>query len=53
MIVGATLAVVLMLSGISVLPAIILGVWQAAWCAVLWFISRRTFNPEKDTTSEE
>ena len=53
MIVGATLAVVLMLSGISVLPAIILGVWQAAWCAVLWFISGRTFNPGKDTTSEE
>lgn len=53
MIVGATLAVVLMLSGISVLPAAVLGVWQAAWCAVLYFISRRTFTPEKDSTSEE
>ena len=44
-VVGATLAIVLALSGITVFPSVVLGAWQLAWCAVLYFISRRTFNP--------
>lgn len=48
MIVGATLAVVLALAGITVIPAVVLGLWQVAWCGVLFFLSKRAFNTKKN-----
>lgn len=48
MIVGAVLAVVLALAGITVIPSVVLGLWQVAWCGALLFLSKRTFNTKKD-----
>ena len=48
MVVGATLAVVLALAGITVIPSVVLACWQAAWCGVLFFLSKRTFNTKKN-----
>ena len=50
MIVGAVLAVVLAVGGMFVIPATLLSIWQLAWCAVLYFRSKLTFqaSPEED-----
>ena len=55
MIVGAVLAVVLMMCNMLALPATLLAVWQIAWCAVLYVRSKLTFPPHqnKDVDSAE
>ena len=53
MAVGATLAVVLALSGMTVVPSFILAVWQLAWCGVLFFMSHRTLKASKDKNKQD
>ena len=48
MIVGATLAILLALGNMFVLPATLLSLWQVVWCIVLYFRSRITFFPRDD-----
>jgi cation transport ATPase len=45
--VGAILAAVLSIGGMSLVPPIALALWQAAWCGVLHFISAKTFRKMK------
>ncbi len=41
-VVGGALAVVLAIGKMTLIPAIALAAWQAAWCGVLHFISRKS-----------
>ncbi len=43
MAVGGALAAILAVGGMFIVPPIALGIWQAAWCAALHIISRRSF----------
>lgn len=50
-VIGAALAVVLALSGMTAIPAVIFSLWQIAWCVVLRIASKNTFpraNPDKE-----
>ncbi len=51
--VGATLAVVLALSGMMVVPSFALAVWQLAWCGVMLFMSYRTLKASKDKNKQD
>ncbi len=42
--VGAALAAVLSLGGMSAVPTVVFAAWQAVWCGVLHFMSARSFN---------
>ncbi len=53
MAVGATLAVVLALSGMMVVPSFVLAAWQLAWCGVLFFMSYRTLKTSKDKNKQD
>ncbi len=53
MAVGATLAVVLALSGMMVVPSLALAVWQLAWCGVMLFMSYRTLKTSKDKNKQD
>ncbi len=46
-IVGAALASVLVLGGMSLLPSVIVGAWQGVWCAVLYIMSQNNFKGSK------
>jgi len=45
--VGAALAFVLSISGMSLVPSIALVAWQGIWCGAIWFISRKSFRRKK------
>ena len=51
--VGASLAVILALSGMMVVPSFILAIWQLAWCGVLFFMSYRTLKTSKDKNKQD
>ena len=53
MAVGATLAVVLAMSGMMVVPSFVLAVWQLAWCGVMIFMSHRTLKSSKDKNKQD
>ncbi len=53
MAVGATLAVVLALSGMMVVPSFALAAWQLAWCGVMIFMSQRTLKSSKDKNKHD
>lgn len=53
MAVGATLAVVLALSGMMVVPSLALAAWQLAWCGVMIFMSHRTLKASKDKNKQD
>ena len=55
MIVGAVLAVVLVIGDMFVLPATMLALWQMVWCAVLYVRSKLSFRntQEKEELAEE
>ena len=53
MAVGATLAVVLALSGMMVVPSCVLALWQLAWCGVMFFMSYRTLRSSKDKNKQD
>jgi hypothetical protein len=42
-IVGVTLSLALAISGLAIVPTVVLGLWQVAWCFALYFISRHHF----------
>ena len=44
---GTALAVVLALLGMFVVPSAVFGLWQLAWCAVLYIAGKRTFREKK------
>lgn len=54
MIVGAVLAVMLVIGGMMVLPATLLALWQVVWCVVLSIRSKLFFRhaPEKEEEEE-
>ena len=54
MIVGAVLAVMLVIGGMMVLPATLLALWQVVWCVVLGIRSKLFFHhtPEKEDEEE-
>ena len=53
MAVGATLAVVLAISGMMVVPSFVLAIWQLAWCGVMIFMSHRTLKTSKDKNKQD
>ena len=53
MLVGAALSSVLAIGGMHLVPAVCFGLWQAAWCATLYFLSRRSFGRRVRAEDEE
>lgn len=53
MAVGATLSVVLAMSGMMVVPSFVLAAWQLAWCGVMIFMSHRTLKSSKDKNKQD
>ena len=53
MAVGGTLAVLLALSGMTVVPSFVLAIWQLSWCGVLHFMSRRALKSSKDKNKQD
>lgn len=54
MAVGSVLGIVLALTGMTVVPSLILGFWQIAWCAALHLMSKHTISlpPEQNGSGE-
>lgn len=48
--VGSALGIVLALTNMAVVPSVLLAVWQVAWCAALYFLSKYTLSVPIDTT---
>ena len=44
---GTALAVMLSLLGMFVVPSAVFGLWQLAWCAVLFVVGKRAFRDRK------
>lgn len=53
MAVGATLGIVLALTGMTVVPSIFLAAWQIAWCAALFFMSKHTLSVPIDSSRQD
>lgn len=50
--VGSALGIVLSLTGMIAVPSLFLGFWQLAWCAALFFMSKRTLLAPIDTKQD-
>ena len=48
--VGSSLGIVLALTKMAVVPSLLLAVWQIAWCAALFFLSKHSLSVSTDTT---
>ena len=53
MAVGATLGIVLALSGMMVVPSVFLAAWQLAWCVALFVMSKHTLCVPIDTSRQD
>ena len=53
MIVGAAFGAVLSLGNMFAVPSVALALWQAAWCGVLYFRSKKCFGVSKSESAED
>ena len=51
--VGSALAVIFSLTGMTVIPAIVLSLWQIVWCAALLFTGKRTINDSTNRSKDK
>ena len=51
--VGAALAVIFALTGMTAIPALVLSFWQVAWCAALLFMGKRTIAESSDRSKDK
>ena len=51
--VGSALAVIFALTGMTVIPAIVLSLWQIVWCAALFVTGKRTINESTNRSKDK